>query len=40
MSNSISMKNENLRSLIPGQNVETSLGPGIVSAISVDSRSE
>ena len=35
MSNSITAKNEALRSLIPGQNVETSLGPGIVSAISL-----
>ena len=35
MSNSISTKNENLRSLIPGQNVDTHLGPGIVSAISL-----
>jgi hypothetical protein len=35
MSNSISPKNETLRSLIPGQNVETCLGPGVVSAISL-----
>jgi hypothetical protein len=35
MSNSISTKNENLRTLIPGQNVETHLGPGVISAISL-----
>lgn len=35
MSDSISTKNDNLGSLIPGQNVETCLGPGIVSAISL-----
>jgi hypothetical protein len=35
MSNSVSLKNENLGSLIPGQNVETCMGPGVVSAISL-----
>jgi hypothetical protein len=35
MSNSISNNSENIRSLRPGQNVQTSFGPGTVSAISL-----
>ena len=34
MSNSIS-NNENIKMLIPGQSVQTSFGPGTVSAISL-----
>jgi hypothetical protein len=35
MSNTVSTKNEEFHSFIPGQNVETCLGPGVVSAISL-----